>query len=222
MFNPMKLTARATVLPIATDVPRRLEVLLIDDHPLYREALATVLANLQRTLVLHEAGSVVEAFSVLDRRPRLDLIVLDLGLPGGGGLPALLALRQLATATPIAVVSANDTRALVTAALGMGAQGYIPKSADYEEMQSALTCILAGEVYVPMHGHCGAHDGLLSKRQKEILVWIAAGKSNKEVAALLGLAATTVRDHVTELFKKLEVRSRTAAIAKARTLQLLD
>lgn len=198
-----------------------MNILLIDDHALFREGfklmLARVLPDEPRVV---ETGS-AEAGLVAAADENFDLIFLDLGLPGLGGLDGLRALRRQCPDACLVVLSAVDGSEVVRQALFYGAQGYIPKTIAVEEMRVAVLQILDGQVYAPSHGideTSGTErlDQKLTGRQIEVLAELCAGRSNREIGDYLGMSENTVRVHVSAIFRELGVRSRTEAVLLAK------
>lgn len=206
-----------------------MDMLLIDDHPLFRKALCRTLWELVEDLHVHEATTVAEALAFLDGDVIPGLVLYDWRLPDGGGLRGLVAICQLLPSTPV-VVSANEDPDVIATALAAGARGYIPKSASTGIINSALQLVLQGEIYVPSatlgHGYRPVapppHDCLLTVRQKEVLALLAEGYANKRIALALGIAEATVRVHVSDILHELHVENRTEAVVRARRLGLLD
>jgi len=207
-------------------------VLLVEDHPLYRKALRPVVENLGRPVKVKEASSILEALQAVEENDRLDLVLLDLALPDGNGLKALLPLVQALPEVPVVVVSASESRELVIQVLNAGARGFIPKSADSRVMENALMLVLNGETYVPsiaLEGPgeevslpgSGETDVRLTPRQDEVLQLLAKGYSNKQIARDLDIAETTVRAHVSDILHHLKAHNRTDAVVKAQQLGLL-
>lgn len=198
-----------------------MNILLIDDHALFREGFKLMLGRvLPDTPRVVEAGS-AEAGLAATGREDFDLIFLDMGLPGLGGLDGLRALRNQCPATCVVVLSAVDGSEVVRQALLYGAQGYIPKTIAAEEMREALNQILAGRVYSPESareetGSAERLDQKLTSRQIEVLAELCAGKSNREIGDYLGMSENTVRVHVSAIFRELGVRSRTEAVLLAK------
>ncbi|HEB54877.1 MAG TPA: response regulator transcription factor [Gammaproteobacteria bacterium] len=206
-------------------------ILLIDDHPLYRDALRPVIHQLARRVNIFEASCITDAFRLIDEQPELDLVLLDLILPDGGGLKSLLSVSQLLSNTPIVVISACDNHNLVIQLLNAGARGYIPKSAGSEVIKNALLLVLSGETYIPsvaLGSLSGANtleidaETVLTQRQDEVLQLLARGYSNKQIARVLNIAETTVRAHVSDILHHLHAHNRTDAVVKAQKLGLLE
>lgn len=200
-----------------------MNILLIDDHPLFRSGIAAVVGETAESARSVEVESCEAALRLIGAGERFDLMLLDLNLPGMDGMTGLSKLRDAAPATPIVVVSASEDTAKIKRAIGAGAKGYIPKSAGREIILNALRLVLSGGVYLPINmimqtpAPAGPDAGSLTPRQREVLRWLARGKSNKEIADLLGMAENTVRVHVAAILKHLDVKNRTeAGFAAAR------
>ena len=209
-----------------------MKVLVVDDHPLVRESVRYSLASLQRDIEVLEAGNSDEALSLAAQHPDFDLVMLDLALPGMPGLALLEELRQRGCAAPVVVLSGSCERSDVIAALNTGATGFIPKLSSNEVMLHALRLVLAGGVYVPpqalgmLEGPGSSAAGAsgpkslqqlgLSERQQQVLALIAQGKPNKVIAADLSIAEPTVKAHITEILRALQVTNRSQAMIVAR------
>lgn len=198
-----------------------MNILLIDDHALFREGFRLMLGrSLPNAHSVVESGS-AEAGLALAAKETFDLIFLDFGLPGLGGLDGLRAFRQQCPDACLVVLSAVDGNEVVRQALFFGAQGYIPKTIAAEEMREALRRILEGQVYAPCHGSGETADAerldqKLTSRQVEVLAELCAGRSNREIGDYLGMSENTVRVHVSAIFRELGVRSRTEAVLLAK------
>ena len=199
-----------------------MKILVVDDHPLIVEALAQILPQLDPELEMRAAGDPTEAITVLDNEPDVTLVLLDLALPGARGLDFLGDLKLDYPGVPIVVISATFEQATVLAALGAGAHGFIPKSADAQMLLDAVRQVLDGGIYLPSDGALmpdgdGAHiepDALgLTARQTDVLKLLAQGKPNKLICRDLTLSEGTVKVHVSAILRALRVHSRTEAIA---------
>jgi DNA-binding NarL/FixJ family response regulator len=211
-----------------------MRILVVDDHALIREALRTVLKELDGNVSIREAASCREAMRHLDQDSDLDLILLDLGLPDRDGFAALAELRERFPATSIVVLSALNDHANVAKALDLGALGFIPKSASRELMLSALRLVFAGGIYIPpdILGAKPAPSSPaanaeappapaelgLTDRQIDVLALMMQGKSNKAICRTLDLAEPTVKKHVTAILQALKVTNRTEAVIAAGKL----
>lgn len=204
-------------------------ILVIDDHPLFREGLRPLLQTL-----LPEADIVgvddVESALIMAKNAHgaVRLILVDLQLPRMGGLAAIGLLRQLLPETPIAVVSGSEQQSDARAALAAGAQGFVPKTMRPPDMVHALRQVLEGGFYappsmmgailgaLPESGASGADEHGLTQRQRQVLECLCLGLSNKEIARQLNLTQNTIKTHISAIFKTLGVMSRTQAIIEAR------
>ena len=214
-----------------------MHILLVDDHTLFREALLHVLKQLDAQVVVLEAANAEEAAQLISHTRNLDLVLLDIDLPGVDGLTALPDLRELAPTAPIVVLSGSETAAHVKRALDNGAVGYIPKSCSSHEMLAALRIVLEGDVYIPprLLGKSGlsalslvaACDNdnppqtLLTCRQIEVLELMTQGLPNKSIAKTLNVAEGTVKLHVAAILRAMGARNRTEAVMEAARLGLM-
>lgn len=216
-----------------------MHILLVDDHTLFREALLHVLNQLDEQVVVFEAANADEAQQLISRIRNLDLLLLDIDLPGVDGLTALPGLRELAPTVPIVVLSGSEASAHIKQALDDGAIGYIPKSCSSHEMLAALRIVLQGDVYIPakLLGKLGTSlspvaastdienntsQTLLTARQIEVLELMARGLPNKSIANTLNVAEGTVKLHVAAILRELGARNRTQAVTEASRLGLVS
>lgn len=214
-----------------------MKILVVDDHPLVREAMAQLVTRLGVAVQVMEAQDCMSGVEIAHAHPDLDLVLLDLNLPGLRGIPALERFRRDYPATPVVVVSMFRDRETVTEAIRHGAMGFIPKSAGRETIVSALRLVLSGAVYVPpevaleaapaddaLHagiGHSRSAAALgLTPRQGQVLALVMKGRANKEICRELGLAERTVKAHLTAVLNALKVTSRTQAVIAANRLGL--
>jgi len=206
-----------------------LKILIVDDHPLIREALRHVLTALDDKFDLLEAEDGATAFAAVDAHPELDLVLLDLALPDVDGFDALAQLRETHPGVPIVVLSASDHADTVMRAIDAGAMGFIPKTSSNQLLLNALKRVLSGHVYLPadiLHRHQGMpgqtlprsgetlapRDIGLTARQAEVLALLVQGQPNKLICRALDLAEGTVKIHVTAILKALNVSNRTQAV----------
>jgi DNA-binding NarL/FixJ family response regulator len=218
------------------------KVLVVDDHTLIREATRDVLAELDPGCVVLEAHDGAGALDFAQRNPDIDLILLDLNLPDIDGLMVLAELRARHPTTAVVVLSGVRDRDTVTKAVNLGAVGYIPKSTTHQVMVNALRLVCSGGVYLPPEvmgggalkftapglsepsGKFAAESARataaslgLTDREAQILALVAQGKPNKTICRELGLAQTTVKNHITSILKTLNLTNRTqAAILAAK------
>ncbi|MBD3788035.1 MAG: response regulator transcription factor [Sphingomonadales bacterium] len=209
--------------------------LIVDDHPLFCDALAMTLQAVAGIEAIDSADRLEAALERLAeaQAPRPDVIVLDLNLPDVNGLDGLMRLRQAAPEVPVVVVSSIDEPRVIRAAIQAGAAGFVPKHSRRELFRAAFAAIARGEIFVPEStGEALATgDGMsaqdeairrlsqLTRQQANILEQICAGKMNKQIAYDLSIAETTVKAHVTAIMRKLGVYSRTQAVLLAREAQ---
>jgi DNA-binding NarL/FixJ family response regulator len=208
-----------------------MKVLIADDHALFREGLRYVLDALSRSLTVLDAANGQQALSLVDRHEDLDLLLLDLSMPGMHGFDTLELLGQRYPALPVVILSASSHPRDVQRALNAGAMGFIPKSYTAAAMIGALQLVLSGHAYVPpemfsntasarQSRHNNEGKKTLTRRQLDVLSLMQRGQPNKLIAAQLGLAESTVKMHVTAILKTLSVTNRTqAAVALEHTDQ---
>jgi DNA-binding NarL/FixJ family response regulator len=216
------------------------KILVVDDHPLIREAMRSVLQQLDAKNEVLEAGDCEEALAIADRESELALVLLDIRLPGISGLDGLEVLRERHPSVPVVVLSASEDRNEVMRALDLGAMGFIPKSQSSRVMIGALKLVLAGGVYLPAEvlssqpsaAPAASERGIvydpktqaadigLTPRQSEVLSLLVQGKPNKVICRDLNLAEGTVKIHVAAILKALNVTNRTQAVVAVSRLGL--
>ena len=207
------------------------ELLIADDHPLFREALRGVLARAFPDTIIHEAASLGLLHELIERHSDADLLLLDVDMPGASGFSALVHLQALCPQLPIIIVSAHDDPMLMRRALDHGAMGYIPKSADAATLAEALLCVLDGDTWLPDEAlpetgagpeeqQAAARLRELTPQQFRILQMVGAGQLNKQIAHELGVSEATVKAHMTAILRKLRANNRTQAVQIANRLGL--
>ena len=217
-----------------------LNILLIEDHTLVREGMAQLVRQLDEQVNVHEASNGEAGVAVLESVPDLDLVLLDLSLPGMDGLSWMKLQRRRFPAVPIVVVSAHDDGETIGKVMRAGAAGFVPKASPTDRLIDALRRVLDGEIVEPSKvptypmgidspGSTPTKpapvrnkpkDLGLSPRQTDVLQLLAKGKTNAEIAQLLGLTEGTVKIHVTAVFKALGVKNRTQAMVAANRLNI--
>lgn len=206
------------------------QILIADDHPLFRGALREAVTGVF-TGDIAEAGSLEELSSLLDRSPEVDLVLLDLSMPGVRGFSGLMYLRAQYPSVPVIVVSANDDPAVIRRCMGFGASGFIPKTLGIEEMRAAIARVLEGGIWTPpdidMDGDADSELAELVKRlstltpqQVRVLMMLSEGLLNKQIAYELSVSEATVKAHVSAILQKLGVESRTQAVIVASKIEL--
>jgi DNA-binding NarL/FixJ family response regulator len=208
-----------------------MKILLADDHALFREGLCHVLRALLEEVSVIETADYPETLRAARDHPDLDLVLLDLRMPGMDGLAGVEAVRSERPEVPLVVISAVTDRRFVLGAIDRGAAGYIPKTLSGKVLIGALNLILSGGVYLPAEAistggrSVGAERGggedpppKLTRRQTDVFGLLALGLSNREIGRRLALSEGTVKLHVAALLKKLGVNNRTQAAVKAARL----
>jgi DNA-binding NarL/FixJ family response regulator len=205
------------------------QILIVDDHPLFREALRGAVSAVLDGAEVEEADGIEAACRVLERQRNLDLALLDLGMPGVSGFEGLIALRTRFPRVPVVIVSALDDPRVMEEAIRLGAAGFVPKTIDRPLLAQALQTVLHGEVYLPvadLRAGTVKEDGLaarlaeLTPQQLRVLQMIRQGLLNKQIAHELKIGETTVKAHVSEVLRKLKVVSRTQAVIETAKLDL--
>ena len=201
-------------------------ILIVDDHPLFREALRQAIAGGLAGASVHLAGSLDAATAILDSEDDFDLILLDLRMPGVQGLSGLIYLRAQYPNVPVAIVTAADDPGLLAKALNLNASGFIPKTSGIETILAAVTAVLKGDVWVP----AGATETATADREAEdiarriatltaqqirVLMMLREGLLNKQIAYELDVSEATIKAHVSAILQKLSVSSRTQAVIAA-------
>jgi DNA-binding NarL/FixJ family response regulator len=202
-------------------------ILIADDHPLMRRALAAVVAEAVADAELVEAGQLEAVRAQLADDPDIELVLLDLHMPGSHGLVGLAAIRAEYPGVAVVVVSGHDDPAIVARVLAYGASGFIPKRARPEDFAAALATVLAGGIAAPPQPPADDDDRALAARlarlspqQFRVLRQVAEGKLNKQIADALGVQERTVKAHLSAIFERLGVRNRTQAGVLLRRLEL--
>ena len=201
--------------------------LVADDHPLFRAALVQVLREHFAHYRIVEAASAQTVGSAMQEHPEIELVLLDLAMPGARGFSSLLHLRGEYPEIPVVVISSNEHPRVIRRGQQFGAAGFIHKSAPAEEMASAIETVLeGGSWFPPMAAARSEADAALAAKlaqltpqQFRVLLCIADGLLNKQIAHELGLAENTVKVHVTAILKKLECYSRTQAAVLVKSLE---
>src|SRR5574344_609714 len=208
------------------------KILIADDHPLFREAIHNVISDGFEGCEVMETSDLDSALALTQEHDDLDLILLDLNMPGMHGLNGLMTLRNEAPTIPVVIVSAEEDKQIVLQAITYGAVGFITKSSPRAQMTEAIEQILNGNVYLPSeiirsskpsarrvgHDEPGIPPELLqalTRKQLLVLERMTKGESNKQIAYNLDIAETTVKAHVSAILRKLNVHNRVQAILSA-------
>lgn len=216
------------------------EVLIADDHPLFREALKFAVSQALLGAQIVEADSVDSLFAALEAHGQLELLLLDLSMPGAQGFSALVQARAHYPTVPVIVISAREDRDIIERTLAHGAAGFVPKSSPIAAIADALRVVLQGGVWMPAktggivkeraggdravldsaEADAASRLGLLTPQQFRVLAMVSAGLINKQIGAELGVSEATVKAHMTAIMQKLGVTNRTQAVLLAQRLAL--
>jgi DNA-binding NarL/FixJ family response regulator len=201
-------------------------LIIADDHPLFRDALRQAVAGVMDTAKVDEAGSFEDLTALLERDSDVDMVLLDLSMPGISGFSGLIYLRAQYPAIPVVIVSASDDVGTIRKSLDFGASGFIPKRFGVEALRAAIMKVMDGDVWVPPDIDLSAaadpdmarlRDRLvtLTPQQVRVLMMLSEGLLNKQIAYELGVSEATIKAHVSAILQKLGVESRTQAVIAA-------
>ena len=205
-------------------------LLIADDHPLFRGALREAVNGLFDRADVAEAGAFEEVVDRLERTSEMDLILLDLRMPGVRGFSGLMYLRAQYPSVPIVIVSANDDPAVIRRCMEFGAAGFLPKTLGVDALRQAIARVLKGEVWTPPDVDLSAGSdaetaatirrlSTLTPQQVRVLMMLSEGLLNKQIAYELGVSEATVKAHVSAILQKLGVESRTQAVIAAGKIE---
>ena len=203
-----------------------MRILLADDHVLVRDALKSYIERLADDAAVLVASTFPEAFTLAQRDTSLDLVILDLRMPGMNGLEGLTRMRELHPQIPVVIMSGLARPQDIDEAMAGGAAGFFPKTLNGAALVSAVRLVLAGERFVPSTDHASANSNgapkaedeatsSLTTREREVLDLLTKGLSNKEIARLLELQEVTIKLHVRGICRKLGAKNRTQAALRA-------
>lgn len=216
-------------------IDKMAKFLIIDDHPLFREALHSAIDLTYPDADTTEVASLVDAVDVLSSDSTFDLALLDLSMPGVRGYDGLLELRSEFPRLPVVIVSGHEEAKIIQQVIALGAAGFIPKSARKNVLADAIARVMEGEVYLPatyskpvLEENDEERQLVIEKirsltaSQLRVLNMLRNGLLNKQIAFELGVSETTVKAHVSEILRKLDVISRTAAVIEVSKLTQHD
>ncbi|MCB5161307.1 LuxR C-terminal-related transcriptional regulator [Marinomonas algarum] len=209
-----------------------ISLVIADDHPLFRSALSSALRSEIEGINIVESHDLDSTLQCLKQQIDLDLLLLDLNMPGSGDLFGLIQIRKNFPDVPVAVISGSEDSAMVAMVIDAGALGFIPKTSEPATYVKAIHAILAGDIWLP--------DGLrvevanqpkpdlsmqnkvaeLTPQQYKVLCYLHEGLLNKQIAYELSISEATVKAHITAIFRKLEINNRTQAVLVASNLKL--
>ena len=207
-----------------TAVPTHL--VIADDHPLFRGALREAVASVVASATIDEVGSFEELTAFLEQNGEVDLVLLDLAMPGISGFSGLIYLRAQYPEIPVVIVSASDDGATIRRSMEFGASGFIPKRFGVETLREAIGKVMNGDIWIPSDVDLSAtvdpdmmklRDRLvtLTPQQVRVLMMLSEGLLNKQIAYELSVSEATIKAHVSAILQKLGVESRTQAVIVA-------
>jgi len=207
-------------------------ILVADDHPLFREALSGALEPYFENAQIIQAGSLDDAVSKLKEFEGIELVLLDLNMPGGEYFNGLITLREQYPSIPVGVISGSDTVEVVAQVMSLGAQGFIPKVSETREIAQAIVDMIGGKKWLPQ----GMEEQLekvddelklllqrfreLTPKQIQVLSYLRAGLMNKQIAHEMNVTEATIKAHISAILRKLEINTRTQAVLLMDKLQL--
>ena len=203
---------------------------IADDHPLFRGALREAVSGLFRSADIAEAGSFAEVSGLLDRGGEVDVVLLDLTMPGVRGFSGLMYLRAQYPSVPVVIVSASDDPTVIRRCMDFGASGFIPKTLGTDTIRTAIARVLEGGIWTPPEidlrrvGDAEMTElisrlATLTPQQVRVLMMLSEGLLNKQIAYVLGVSEATVKAHVSAILQKLRVESRTQAVIAAAKIE---
>jgi len=203
---------------------------IADDHPLFRGAMREAISGLLKQVDIAEVGTFDDMVALLERGGDVDLVLLDLTMPGVRGFSGLMYMRAQYPSVPVIVVSANDDPAVIRRCMELGASGFIPKTLGVDAMRRAISGILGGGVWTPPDVDLSAGSdteaaelmarmATLTPQQVRVLMMLSEGLLNKQIACQLSVLETTVKSHVSAILKKLGVENRTQAVIAAAKME---
>lgn len=207
------------------------ELIIADDHPLFRQALAASVKRLFPQVNIVEADTIDALMELVEQRPDADLLLLDLTMPGATGYSALVNLRANYPQLPVVMISAHEDPQLMRRGLDLGAMGFVPKSAGIDLLSEALEAVMLGNVWAPEAAYAAPSLAeeeknavellqTLTPQQFRVLQMVSTGLLNKQIAYELGVTEATVKTHMTAILRKLGVTNRTHAVLVAQHLSL--
>jgi len=206
-----------------------MKALIADDHNLIREGIKLILNRLLDTIDIFETATFDDTHKIVEENKDLDLIIMDLFMPGMSGPEGVSILRNTSPAVPIIVLSMSESIEHMRDSLKFGANGYIPKSSKNNILTNAINLVLDGGLYIPpemlsvvtnsdLDMHSAKQDfkkAILTTRQTEVLNLLAEGRTNKEIARLLDISDKTVKSHTATIYRLLDADNRTQAVHHA-------
>lgn len=212
-----------------------MRILIIDDHQLFIDGIRHIVQLLDDEVEVIEANSAGDAIKYIETISDLDLVLLDLHLPGMDGTSIIKYQRTNTSCAPIVIISGDDDPQTIQRLINAGVMGFIPKSCSGKQLLYALRTVLDGDIYIPgsdtlpVHHHFNnrnfnhvANSAGLTRRQLQVLELLASGYSNKKVSNVLFLTENTVKTHVSALFRTLNASNRTECVNIARSMGIIN
>jgi DNA-binding NarL/FixJ family response regulator len=206
-------------------------IIIADDHPLFRNALCQTVKQVIPNAHILECDSISALETLLSADNDIDLILLDLRMPGANGFSGLVLIRREYPAIPVVVISASDQTSIMQRAIEYGAAGFIPKASDLNQISNALQTVMNGSLWLPspvtQTASTEEHEFAqrlksLTPQQLRVFMMLTKGLLNKQIASEVSVSEATVRTHMTAIFRKLGVRNRTQAVIAANYLNVDD
>lgn len=210
------------------------QIAIADDHPLFCTALSAVISRFYPDAEIITCNNLESSLQTLSENPDIDLLLLDLHMPGSQGLFGLITVREKFPSIPVAIVSASNEQDTVNRAIGFGAVGYLVKSLSQDDMHEAVELILQGQQWVPKAYRnnlrpVSEEDQSLASRLSEltpqqyrVLCYLREGRLNKQIAYELNVTEATVKAHITSIFRKLKVSNRTQAVIELNKMAIQE
>ncbi|MEP3348449.1 MAG: response regulator transcription factor [Marinomonas sp.] len=209
-----------------------ISLIIADDHPLFRSALSSALRAEIQGVEIAESQDLDSTLQCLEKTDDLDLLLLDLNMPGSGELYGLIRIRKDFPDVPVAIISGSEDSAMVAKVIDAGALGFIPKTSEPATYVQAINAILAGDIWLPENLKQAVESqpkpdlsmqnkvAELTPQQYKVLCYLHEGLLNKQIAFELSISEATVKAHITAIFRKLEINNRTQAVLIASDLKL--
>jgi DNA-binding NarL/FixJ family response regulator len=206
-------------------------IIIADDHPLFRNALCQAVKQVVPDADIMECDSISSLETLLTAQSDVDLILLDLRMPGANGFSGLVLIRRQHPDIPVVVISASDDHMIMQRAIEYGASGFIPKASDLSQIADALQTVMNGSLWLPsvisQNPSNDEHEfaqrlKTLTPQQLRVFMMLTKGLLNKQIAGQVNVSEATVRTHMTAIFRKLGVRNRTQAVLAANYLNVDD
>lgn len=206
-------------------------IIIADDHPLFRNALCQAVKQVVPDADIMECDSISSLETLLTAQSDVDLILLDLRMPGANGFSGLVLIRRQHPDIPVVVISASDDHMIMQRAIEYGASGFIPKASDLSQIADALQTVMNGSLWLPsvisQNPSSDEHEfaqrlKTLTPQQLRVFMMLTKGLLNKQIAGQVNVSEATVRTHMTAIFRKLGVRNRTQAVLAANYLNVDD